>query len=194
MSIPSRSEAAAILRGLEPNEKLMAHSTAVGEIAAFICAAMERRGVAVDTALAEAAALLHDLDKALPQGHPIRALGHGYGGAAWLTERGHAEIATAVRDHPVGRLAEVDSYAEYARKVGIEGCIVAYADKRALQDIVSLDARFDRWQRRYPDSETLPIARERALELEREVCEAAGLAPDEIERLPWVAAALREAA
>jgi putative nucleotidyltransferase with HDIG domain len=194
MAIPSRSEAAALLRGLDPNDKLMAHSTAVGEVAAFLCSGMISRGVEVDVDLVETAAFLHDVDKALPQGHEVRKLGHGIGGAKWLTDLGYEELAIAVANHPVGFLAAADSYDEYAQKVGFEGLIVAYADKRALQEIVSLDARFDRWARRYPDSETLPVARERARLLERDVCEAAGVDPDEVGRLSWVAAALREAA
>lgn len=155
---------------------------------------MVRRGVDIDATLAETAAFLHDVDKALPQGHPVRALGHGIGGAKWLTDKGYEEVAIPVANHPVGFLAAADSYEAYAEMVGLEGLVVAYADKRALQEMVTLDARFDRWARRYPDSPMLPVARERAHLLERDVCAAAGLAPDEIERLPWVAAALREAA
>jgi hypothetical protein len=153
---------------------------------------MTRRGAAVNTALVESAALLHDLDKALPPGHPFRRLGHGAGGAEWMREHGHDELAEAIANHPVGVLAQAASYEDYARRVGLEACLVAYADKRALQDTVSLDARFDRWYGRYPDSSMLPVAHARAREMERDICAAAGIRPAEIERLPWVAQAMAQ--
>ena len=59
---------------------------------------------------------------------------------------------------------------------------------------MSLDARFERWRVRYPDSPLAPSVRELARELEREVCAAAGLAPEEVGRLPWVEAALEQGA
>jgi hypothetical protein len=38
-----------------------------------------------------------------------------------------------------------------------------------------------------------PIAHERFRRLEAELCALAGVTPDEVERLPWVDAALRRA-
>ncbi len=148
----------------------------------------------VNTELAETAALLHDVDKALPRGHALRRLGHGTGGAEWLRTNGYDDLGTAVANHPVGVLAAAESYDEFAQRVGLEGCIVALADKRALQEVVSLDVRFDRWRRRYPDSETLPVALGRAREMERDICAMAGIAADEVQRLAWVDDALKQAA
>jgi hypothetical protein len=39
----------------------------------------------------------------------------------------------------------------------------------------------------------LPVAQERARRLEQEICAAAGIAPEEVARLPWVDAALEDA-
>ena len=194
MSVPSREQAAAILRDLAPNEKLLNHSAAVAEVCAFLCTAMSARGVELDARLAEGAALLHDLDKALPAGDSYRALGHGAGGAAWLRDHDLAELADAVTAHPVWVLGKAESYEVWAAATSLEARLVAYADKRALQDLVSLDARFERWHRRYPDSPMEPVAYERAQRLERELCTLAGVAPDEVARLPWVDEALRRAA
>ena len=94
----------------------------------------------------------------------------------------------------MGTLGEAVGYEEWAARLSIESRVVAYADKRALQEVVSLDERFARWYRRYPASEMLPLTHERARLLERDVCDAAGMAPEELQRLPWVEAALREAA
>jgi putative nucleotidyltransferase with HDIG domain len=194
MAIPSRVEAVAVLRALEPRDKLFNHCAVVGEVAAFLAAAMTRRGVAVNGPLIEAAALLHDLDKALPADDELRPLGHGAAGAEWLRRHGYDELADAVAAHPVYVLGDAASYEAWPAATTFETRVVAYADKRAIQEVVSLDARFERWYGRYPDSAMLPVAHERARELERDVCAAAGLAPEEVGRLSWVDAALAEGA
>ena len=183
-----------MVRGLTPNEKLLNHSTVVAEIAAFLASAMARRGVAVDPDLVAAAALLHDLDKMLPADDPLRALGHGAAGAEWLRQRGFDELAPAVANHPVMAIARPDSYEAWVAQIGLPGQIVAYADKRGRQQIVPLDDRFADWHRRYPDSPPLDEAHSRARRLEREVCELAGIQPEDVAREPWVADALRDAA
>jgi uncharacterized domain HDIG len=194
MSVPTRTQAAAILRDLAPSEKLLNHSAAVAEVCAFLCAALTRQGVALNSDLAESAALLHDLDKALPAGDPYRAMGHGTGGAAWLRDHDLAELADAVASHPVYVLGNAESYEVWATATSLEARLVAYSDKRAIQDLVSLHDRFERWNRRYPGNAMEPIAHKRARRLEREICAAAGISRDEVARLPWVNEALRQAA
>jgi hypothetical protein len=155
---------------------------------------MVRRGVAVNSGLVEAAALLHDIDKALPADDPHRLESHGKAGATWLTEHGYAELAHAVAIHPVMTLSEAASWDAWTERAGPEGRVVAYADKRATRDIVTLDQRLARWEARYPGSASLRLARERAERLESEICATAGLAPEEVARLPWVSDALQRAA
>jgi hypothetical protein len=145
----------------------------------------------VDRALVETAALLHDLDKALPIDDPLRALGHGHAGARWLAERGHEELAPAVDSHPVGRLTE-QPYPSWVAATSLEQRLVAYADKRAQREVVSLDERFARWSRKHPEAaDVLTLARARAAELEAEVCGLAGIRPNEVARLPWAEDAVR---
>lgn len=145
----------------------------------------------LNTPLAESAALLHDIDKALPAGDSHRALGHGTGGAAWLRANGWAELADLVAQHPVYVLGDATGYDAWAAEAGLEGRIVAYADKRAIEDLVSLDERFERWYRRYPESAMLSLAHERARQLERDLCALAGVTPDGVARLAWVDDAMR---
>jgi putative nucleotidyltransferase with HDIG domain len=193
MTVPDRIEAARLVRSLEPPEWFLRHSRAVAEVAAFLAARAAQRGGRIDRRLAESAALLHDADKALPPDDPLRNLGHGHGSARWLEQRGFPELAVAVEHHPVTRLRDgvwFDSWLEASRA---EDRIVAYADKRAQQRLVSLDERFRGWRRRHPvkwDDEAVREVRRRADRLERAVCEAAGIRPDEVRRLPWTAAAL----
>ncbi len=119
---------------------------------------------------------------------------HELRGAQWLREHGHGELADAVAQHPVTTLGRAAGYEAWATRAGLPGRIVAYADKRARHDVVSLDERFADWYTRHGQSELLDTARERAGRLETELCSAAGIAPTEVRRRPWVAEALRPAA
>jgi HD domain len=164
--------------------------TAIGEISAFLATRMDKRGVPIDRQLVESAALLHDLDKALPADDPLRALGHGYAGAQWLTDHGYAELAPAVAQHPVPRLGDDTAYAAFLEAATWEVRVVAYADKRAAQRLAPMGERFKRWKRRHPElAEPLKQARKRAALLEAQVCEAAGIKPEDVQRLRWVTAA-----
>jgi HD superfamily phosphodiesterase len=151
---------------------------------------MIRRGVAVDATAVETAALLHDVDKMLPDDDPLKALGHGAAGAEWLRQRDHAELAPAVASHPVMAMGTAASYESWADTAGLAGQIVTYADKRARQELITLDDRFARWHERYPDSPDLDTAHERARRLEREMCEMAGIRPEGVRPSPWVSEAL----
>lgn len=190
MSIPTRTEAAQILRGLTPPDWLAIHSATVAEVATFLAVAIDARGHAIHVALVESAGLLHDVDKALPTDHPLTSLGHGEAGAAWLREQGHDELAGAVANHPITRLADDEHYSLWIRDATVEERVVSYADKRATQDLVSLDERFGRWVERHGDTPEIRVARERAEALERDVCAAAGVDPDDVKRTPWAAAEL----
>lgn len=149
----------------------------------------------------EAAALLHDVDKLLPVGHPARRFRHGEGSAAWLTERGHAELAPVVADHPVTRLVDGAAFRDWLATAGPAGeaaRIVAYADKRAGQRLGPMSARFGSWARRYPDAPGWDAAvraevAARADALEADVCGGAGVRPADVRRLAWTGRAWRAA-
>src|SRR5512146_2691883 len=128
MTVPGRVEAASLLLSRDPPAWFVRHARAVAEVAAWLAARIETRGVAVDRRIVEAAALLHDVDKTLPAGDPARGLPHGEGSAAWLTRMGHAELARAVAGHPVTRLLDGDAYRAWAAFATREERIVAYAD------------------------------------------------------------------
>jgi HD domain len=196
MSIPDRRAAAALLLELDPPPWALRHARAVAEVAGWLAARIARQGTPVDRRLVEAAALLHDVDKLLPAGHPLRALPHGDGSAAWLTAHGHPELGSAVAGHPVTRLADDRRYRSWAGSAGREERIVAYADKRASQRLGPMDARFAGWARRYgpgSDPATARRVRARAARLEAEVCRTAGVRPDEVGRLRWTGPALAAA-
>jgi hypothetical protein len=194
MTIPSRSEAAHLLRSLEPPEWFLRHACAVADVASWLAMRAAQNGRAVDRPLVDVAALLHDVDKLPAAGAPA-ALRHGDGSAAWLQARGWPELAAVVRDHPVTRLAEPD-YEAWVHAAPLEARIVAYADKRAGQRLEPMARRFGAWHRRYPtggwDDAVAALAEARARELERVVCAAAAVDPADVRRLRWSRRALRE--
>lgn len=192
--VPSRAAAAVLLLSLSPKPWLGRHAAAVADVASSLAIGALREGHPVDRDLVEVAALLHDVDKAFARDDPLRALGHGHAGARWLIELGFEELAPAVESHPVGRLNDAP-YEAWVRSTTIEQRIVAYADKRAQQRLVTLDRRFARWARRHPENaELLMVARERATLLEAEICDLAGVSPDMVARNRWATAQLRAAA
>lgn len=189
--VPSRAEAADILLELDPPDWFIAHIAAVAEVASFLAERCAARGVSVDRELVEAAALLHDIDKLLPEDDPVQELGHGAAGARWLSQRGYPELGRAISAHPITRLLDADRYGRWNGVATREERIVAYADKRAGQRLEAMSARFAGWAARYPEHrESLARARARAERLEREVCETAGVSPLAVRRLRWVAPTL----
>jgi len=196
MTVPHRERAAALLCSLDPPHWFLAHARAVAEIAGWLAARIADRGIVVDRHLVEAAALLHDVDKILPSDDSARALPHGEGSAAWLTRHGHPELARAVAGHPVTRLFDGEAYRTWAAFASREERIVAYADKRAGQRLVSMEERFATWQRRHPklwDGRAGTLVRQRAARLEADVCRAAAIEPASVRRLRWTSAALGRA-
>jgi hypothetical protein len=193
MPFDHRRPAAAILRTLDPPIWHERHSRAVAEVAAWLAARALGRGVAVDRARVESAALLHDVDKLLPQGDPARALPHGEGSAVWLADRGLSELGPLVADHPVTRLADQPWVDRWLSHGSLEEWLVAYADKRAGQRLEPMAARFDSWSRRYPDGwdrDTAERVRRNAERLEAMVCRRLGIGPSEVRRLRWTRAAM----
>lgn len=211
MTVPGRREAASLLLSLAPPRWFLHHACAVADVAAWLGARAEARGVSVDRAALEAAALLHDVDK-LPACGTDARLRHGEGSAAWLAAHGLEELGPLVRDHPVTHLAD-DGLTARLGAAPLEARLLAYADKRAGQHLESMDERFASWRRRYPsgpgehvlprdggptgsgwDDGVATIVASRAAQLERDMCSVAGVAPAEVGRLRWSRRALREAA
>lgn len=198
MTVPGRVDAAALLLSLDPAPWALRHARAVAEVAGWLAARVAARGTPLDRRLVEVGALLHDVDKLLPDGDPARRLRHGDGSAAWLTQHGHPQLAPVVADHPVTRLVDGTAFAAWLAGASLAARIVSYADKRAGQRLEPMRARFAGWASRYPDGPGWdPAIRaavaERALRLEADVCANAGVAPDEVRRLPWTGPALRAA-
>lgn len=196
MTAPSREEAARLLLSLDPPAWHLRHSRVVGEVAGWLARriALANPSRQFDRRLTEAAALLHDVDKALPRAERPD-LRHGEAGATWLAKQGHPELAEGVSLHPVTVLATEAGAAALAA-ASLEARVVAYADKRGRQRLVSMEARFARWSERHPKGWSPTVVAEtwrRAISLEAEICGLAGCRPDEVRRLAWVGPALARA-
>jgi putative nucleotidyltransferase with HDIG domain len=162
----------------------------VAEVAAFLADRIQRNGTAIDRQLIETAALLHDVGK-VTDNDSGAAGDHALMGAQWLREQGYAELGPAVASHPATLLGDDARYAAWVEDARLEERVVAYADKRATQDVVSLDQRFDEWEAHHPEHlASLRASRERARRLELEVCTVAGIEPRQVERLAWVEAVM----
>ena len=206
MTVPGRVDAAALLLSLDPKPWALRHARAVAEVAGWLALRIEANGIALDRRLVEAAALLHDVDKVLPADDPARALPHGDGSADWLSRLGHPELARAVANHPVTRLADAERFRRWSAFASREERIVAYADKRAGQHLESMEDRCASWRRRYPltpeggrvahgakaawSEATIRSVWGAAERLEADVCRAAGVAPAAVRRLAWTGTAL----
>jgi putative nucleotidyltransferase with HDIG domain len=193
MAVPTRTEAISLLVSTSPSPRLLQHVTVVAEVASFMAYRASRAGLVVDRRLVETAALLHDVDKALPPDHPLRELGHGAAGAAWLSEQGHPELARTLIAHPVTRFTDADADL-WVTDAPLEERIVSYADKRATQRVVSLEQRFERWRRKHPEyRQRLDRAYVVAQRLEEWLCQAIGIEATDVERLRWVDDAMARA-
>lgn len=205
MSVPSRRDSASLLLSLRPPDWHLRHVRAVAETAAWLAWQTASAGRSLDRHLVESAALLHDIDKLGSVKPEVDGLPHGEGSADWLTRRGFGELGPVIVGHPVTRLADPVWFERWYESAAPEALILAYADKRAGQRLESMAARFGSWERRYPPedrvrrargswtAETLRAVWRRAETLELRVCELAGVAPDEVRRLPWTGRALRAA-
>jgi hypothetical protein len=198
MTVPSREEAARLLLSLDPPAWHLRHSRVVGEVAGWLARriSLAHPERPLDPGLAESAALLHDLDKALPKVQRGLGVRHGEAGARWLRDHGHEELAQAVSLHPVTLLVTEAGAAALAA-APLEARLVAYADKRGRQRMVSMADRFGRWTRRHPrgwSHEVMATAWARAQAMETEICDLARCRPEDVERLPWTATAFARAA
>jgi putative nucleotidyltransferase with HDIG domain len=186
MAIPTRDQAQAILRELHAPRWLVQHSIAVAEVATFLAARYRERGIVLPADLPETAALLHDVDKTPRLKTLKQALGHGTAGASWIAGRGYPELSAAIACHPATRLADETEFNRWFQHATPAELIVVYADKRARQQLVSMTDRFATWQSSHPErADEIIRGRVLAERLERQVCEAAGITPAQVERLPW---------
>lgn len=170
INLPSKKECIELIQKHNDTDRVYRHSLAVNKLAVFIAKKLKEKGISVNIELVDRASLLHDLDKiqTLSQGHL-----HGEMSAGMLNGMGYPEIAEVVKNHSSASLKNV-------AKLSWEAKIVNYADKRCLVDeVVSLEKRYEYGLKRYPDSVTLE-QKEINLKLEKEIFDIIGIKPEEV--------------
>lgn len=143
--IPTAAECEVLLANHRTPEPVIRHSRKVAEVACRIADALLAAGVAIDTDMVRAAALLHDLCKGQPK---------------------HADAAAEVlQKYSMARVAEIVAAHTEMEFDGIidERAIVYLADKLvSAERLVSLDDRFRRALGRFRDHrDALAAARRR---------------------------------
>lgn len=141
MRIPTRPEALELLHSHQcDNAARVDHSLAVADLALAIGRTLAERGHALDLALVEAAAILHDIRK----GHPD----HDRSGADLLRSLGYGPVAAVVEVHTRlgGRTPHPDE------PIG-EAEVVYIADKSFRRtNRVSIEERYGIWRNTWKDN------------------------------------------
>ena len=185
MAVPDRDTARRLLVDAGLPDGIVVHSEGVARVAVAAAGLVAEASIPVDGALVEAAALLHDIDKA-----EVRRSGgeHGVVGARRLEAAGFSELAMPVASHPLYALLDQDRH-----PIGWPSVIVAVADRHVGQAFMTVDERLDDMKGRHPEhAESIETARRPAHALEEQVAEATGLSVDDLVarlRTAWEAGA-----
>lgn len=163
--IPDEQQVKALWEKYRLPEAKRRHVTLVANVAMFFA-----KKIPVNTELLLAAALLHDIDKAVPrrigEQHPDTAV-------RILREEGMDEVADTVRTHPLHAILDP----AIAPKTW-EQKLLYLADKMVKYDIVGVDQRFALWNDEHLSLEEqaiLDASYPKVKQLEQEVFELAGI-------------------
>ena len=151
------------------------HCDLVSTVALFFAHALRARHYELNTELLHAAALLHDIDKSIPQMPGQR---HPHGAVHILGNAGFEEVAHVVKTHPLHAILD-----ETIAPKTWEEKLLYLADKMVKQRVVGVDGRFALWR-----AENLPpqavaeldAAYPKVKELEKEISENCGFAPEDV--------------
>jgi putative nucleotidyltransferase with HDIG domain len=173
--IPTRDAAKSLWEKYNLPEKKQEHVTLVAQVANALAQELAAKGITIDTHLLWVAALLHDIDKAVPK---LPGERHPDAGVRILQEEHMNEVAHLVRTHPLHAIADPT----IAPK-SWEEKILYLADKMVKQEVVGVDGRFALWR-----AESLPPQAVAQLDacypkvkaLESEVAQILGLTPQEM--------------
>lgn len=151
------------------------HVEVVSRVALFFAYKLLEKGYEINIDLLRAACLLHDIDKNVPKKPGER---HPDGAVRILRKEGMEEVAKVVERHSLHTILD----ASLAPKTWEEK-LLYLADKMVKQEAVGVDGRFALWK-----AEPLPYAAQVELSraypkvkaLEREICHALGIAPDDV--------------
>lgn len=164
--VPTEEQAKQLWERYWLPEKKRIHVTQVAKVAMFLAPKFQ-----VDTKLLLAAALLHDIDKAVGGSHPEQAV-------AILQKEGMGEVAEVVKTHSLHSILDpAISPKTWEQK------LLYLSDKMVKYDIVGVNQRFALWRaEQLPPGarEMLDASYPKVKELEQEVFRLARMSPDDI--------------
>jgi putative nucleotidyltransferase with HDIG domain len=185
VAVPDLDTARRLLDDEQLPAGIVVHSEGVRRVAVAAAGMVVEAGIPLDGRLVEAAALLHDIDKAR-----IRRDGgeHGIVGARMLTGMGYDELAIPVASHPINCLLDDERF-----PIGWPSVLLAIADRHVAQRFVTIDERLDDMIQRHPQhAEQVRAAAPMAHALDAQLAEVVELPVAElVERLraAWAAGA-----
>ena len=176
MNIPTERQCFELLEKYKVPGNVVKHSMLVDMVAMHIGKKMAEKGVPINLRLLHAAALLHDIAKIQCLGK--KEMDHAAEGRLLLEKEGFPEVGAVVETHMLSDITN-NKTTTWERK------ILNYADKRAGDNIVSLEKRFAYIRKRYGKKFAADIdAAEPALkELEKEIFSLIGEKPDSVEKI-----------
>ena len=177
MAIPDLATARRVLDDEQLPGGVIVHSEGVRRVAVAAAGMVVEAGIPLDGRLVEAAAVLHDIDKARIRRNRGE---HGIVGARMLTDMGYDELAIPVASHPISRLLDEDRF-----PIGWPSVLLAVADRHVAQEFVTIDERLADMIRRHPDhAEQIRAAAPAAHLLDAQLAEVVELpVTDLVERL-----------
>jgi hypothetical protein len=132
----------------------------------------------VNGELLSAAALLHDIDKAVPK---LPGEVHPDTGVRILKEEGMGEVAALVRTHPLHSVLDPS-----IAPTSWEEKILYLSDKMVKQEIITVDTRFDLWRREGLPQEAIQLLNRTyplVKKLEAEIFSLIGTDPSDVRHL-----------
>ncbi len=193
-----------VIKSYHVPQLILAHMRKVAAVAVFIGKKMAEKGEKTDLVVLRQAALLHDIVKIcdfkstdlitsigdfnaediafwMKLHRSCRSVGHVNAAYNILMDLGEPKLAEIIRKH---RYESIIDGNPAERPSSLEEKLLYYADKRVMHDkIVSMRERLDDGRNRYFGGNMRPqdVEIEKALfSLEREICEKAGIRPEDI--------------
>jgi putative nucleotidyltransferase with HDIG domain len=151
------------------------HSSLVADVSLFLAKALVAKGIRLNGDLLLVSALLHDIDKNVPQSpgkhHPDAAV-------RILRESGYEEVARVVETHPLHAILDpIIVPKEWEEK------LLYLADKMVKHEVVGVDGRFALWRNEQLPPQALAqldAAYPKVKELEKEIAQTIGVPAGEM--------------
>jgi len=138
-TVPDPAGCAELFRRYPVDPGIVAHGELTARVALLLARALVAQGLPVDVELVWAAALLHDVGKALDPEH------HHVASRRIVEEQGWPALGPVVERHLTGLILTGDAPVTWEEK------LVYYADKLCTTRVVSLAERVDDLCHRYPE-------------------------------------------